>query len=178
MSADLGRTSQRIEDLLEEVAARHPAAADAVTDLVRELLGLYGAGLERILTLVAGTAPEAPGRLAEDPLVAGLLALHDLHPVDVETRVRRALDEVRPVLGSHGGDVELVAVSGDVVRVRLTGSCHGCGASASTLREAVEGAILSAAPEITRLEVDGAVEEPPQGLIPPEALRARPGVAS
>ena len=48
--------------------------------------------------------------LAGDELVAHLLLLHGLHPVPLEERVRGALDEVRPYLDSHGGDVELLGV--------------------------------------------------------------------
>ena len=45
-------------------------------------------------------------RLLADPLVESLLLLHDLHPLDVDTRIQRALDRVRPYLGSHAGGVE------------------------------------------------------------------------
>ncbi len=68
-------------------------------------------------------------RLAADDLVASLLAVHGLHPYDVETRVARALDGVRPYLGSHGGDVELLGLS------RRTAWCGcGCWAAATAAR--------------------------------------------
>lgn len=174
---DLEQVGQRVEQLLEEVAAAQPAAAEAAEQLVRELLGMYGAGLARMLTVVEEAAPAALGRLADDPLVAGLLALHDLHPVDLTTRVERALDDVRPYLGSHGGDVELVGIDDDVVRLRLVGSCNGCGASEITLKNAVEGAIHEAAPEISELNVEGAVQQgsSSSGLIPASSLSLRPG---
>ena len=50
-------------------------------------------------------------RLATDDLVASLLLVHGLHPHDVERRVSDALDRVRPYLGSHGGDVDLLEVT-------------------------------------------------------------------
>ncbi len=56
---------------------------------------------------------------AGDEVVAGLLLLHGLHPLDVETRVRQALESVRPLLRSHGGNVELLEVREGVVRLRL-----------------------------------------------------------
>lgn len=145
----------RVERLLDDLAAADPKVAEIGERLVRELLALYGAGLGRILDHIAAAAPGALGALAEDPLVAGLLALHDLHPVDLDTRVEQALDGVRPYLGSHGGDVTVLGVDGDVVRLRLEGSCDGCGSSEATLRYAVEGAIREAAPEIDRIEVEG-----------------------
>ena len=92
--------------------------------------------------------------LAADELVSGLLLVHGLHPYDVTTRVAGALDSVRPYLGSHGGDVELLGVDDDgVVRLRLLGSCDSCPSSTVTLQLAVEGAIQAAAPEVTSIEV-------------------------
>jgi Fe-S cluster biogenesis protein NfuA len=172
---DLERVGLRVEQLLDEIAAADPVAATAGTQLVSELLALYGTGIARILVMLQDIAPGAAERLSEDPLVAGLFALHDLHPVDINTRIERALDGVRPYLGSHGGDVELIGVSDDVVHLRLLGSCNGCGASATTLEMAVDGAIREAAPEIERLEVEGAVEPQPtnDGLIPLSSLSIR-----
>src|SRR5918997_1315516 len=81
-----------------------------------------------------------------------LLLLHGLHPVSVEERVRDALEAVRPYLGSHGGDVELVEVADGVARVRMHGSCEGCPASAMTLKLAIEEAVLKAAPDVEGVE--------------------------
>ena len=62
---------------------------------------------------------------------------------------------MRPYLGSHGGDVELLEVTDDgVVRLRLLGSCDGCPSSSVTLKLAVEDAIEAAAPEVTGIEVE------------------------
>src|SRR2546423_13021620 len=98
-------TGTRIEALLDELAgAAEPRVRDRAEELVRLLTGMYGEGLARVLTILAEAGP--PGlqqldALGEDELVGPLLALHDLHPVPVETRVTRALDSVRPYLGSH-----------------------------------------------------------------------------
>ncbi len=93
--------------------------------------------------------------MAGDPLVSSLLLVHGLHPYGVEDRVETALEEVRPYLGSHGGDVRLVEVTDEgVVHLEMLGSCDGCGSSAATLEDAVEGAIRTAAPEITAIELD------------------------
>ena len=80
----------------------------AAQQLVREVVGLYGAGLQRIMAL--SEDPGAAERLATDDLVASLLLVHGLHPHDTRRRVSDALDRVRPYLGSHGGDVELLEV--------------------------------------------------------------------
>jgi Fe-S cluster biogenesis protein NfuA len=98
--------------------------------------------------------------------VSALLALHGLHPWSVEERVNRALDQVRPYLGSHAGGVTLVGIDDEgVVRLQLEGSCDGCPSSLQTVRTAVEGAVADAAPEVTAVEVEGVVAEPTPGLL-------------
>jgi Fe-S cluster biogenesis protein NfuA len=83
------------------------------------------------------------------------MLLHGLHPEGLARRVERALEGVRPLLGSHGGDVELLDVDEAVgaVHLRLLGSCDGCPSSASTLQGAVEAAVIAAAPEVVLIEV-------------------------
>ena len=55
---------------------------------------------------------------------------------------RKELDEaielLRPALYSHGGDIEVVAVKGSEVQVRLQGACQGCPMAAVTLKQGVE----------------------------------------
>ena len=45
---------------------------------------------------------------------------------------------------SHGGDVELLGIEDGVARLRLQGSCSGCGASQATLELAIERALEDA----------------------------------
>jgi Fe-S cluster biogenesis protein NfuA/nitrite reductase/ring-hydroxylating ferredoxin subunit len=99
-------------------------------------------------------------RLTADPLVESLLLLHDLHPLDVDARIQRALDEVRPYLGSHAGGVEYLGVRDGVARLRLEGSCHGCPSSTATVQLAITGAITDAAPEVTDVVVEGMTAPP------------------
>ncbi|MEJ7691148.1 MAG: NifU family protein [Nocardioidaceae bacterium] len=105
--------------------------------------------------------------------------MHDLHPYDVTLRVEQALEGVRPYLGSHGGDVELLEVTDTgVVRLRLLGSCDGCPSSSVTLKLAVEGAIEAAAPEITTIEVETPTEDAAAvtgPVISVDSLRSRIG---
>ncbi len=132
-------------------------ARERAEELVRLVADLYGAGLERLLDLMhehGRLDDETLDAVAGDELSSGLLLVHGLHPYDVATRVEHALQSVRPYLGSHGGDVELLEVADDVVRLRLLGSCDGCASSSVTLKLAVEGAIEAAAPEITAIEVE------------------------
>lgn len=98
--------------------------------------------------------------LTQDPLVESLLLLHDLHPLDVDARIQRALDQVRPYLGSHAGGVEYLGTSDGVARLLLQGSCHGCPSSAATVQLAIEDAIIGAAPEVVEVLVDGMTAAP------------------
>jgi Fe-S cluster biogenesis protein NfuA/nitrite reductase/ring-hydroxylating ferredoxin subunit len=163
------QAGERIEELLATLRSTSGRAAAAAEELVRLLLGLYGDGLGHIMDALAaeGAAGDAVrDRLLADPLVESLLLLHDLHPLDVDTRVQRALDQVRPYLGSHAGGVEYLGVGPDgVARLRLEGSCHGCPSSTVTVRLAIEGAVQDAAPEVTEVVVEGMTEPPGPPLL-------------
>jgi Fe-S cluster biogenesis protein NfuA/nitrite reductase/ring-hydroxylating ferredoxin subunit len=166
----------RIQTLLDSCAASGAAAYERAQQLVREVVGLYGAGLERIVALseLAGQDPGVLERLAADDLVASLLLVHGLHPHDVHRRVSDALERVRPYLGSHGGDVDLLEVTADdVVRLAFKGSCKSCPSSAVTLELAVEDAVRAAAPEISSIEVVAAeATATATGVISAESLLA------
>ena len=67
-------------------------------------------------------------------------------------KVEEVLQTIRPSLQMDGGDIELVDVEDGVVKVRLTGACHGCPMSAMTLKMGVEKVLKSEIPEITKVE--------------------------
>ena len=167
---DLRAVGSRIEELLGQIrAAGDPATAEVAEEVVRLVVELYGAGLERAVELAG---PQALARLVEDELVASLLVLHDLHPKDTETRVVEALDQVRPYLGSHAGGVELLGVDpAGVVHLRLEGSCDGCPSSTMTVKLAIERAIEEAAPEVTAVEVENLTREKEPQLLQIQPLR-------
>jgi Fe-S cluster biogenesis protein NfuA len=160
------QVGEQVEELLGSL--RSGGSQAAAEELVRLLVGLYGDGLEHIVAVLQEHG--AAGRvivdaLADDPLVESLLLLHDLHPLDVDTRVQRALDRVRPYLGSHAGGVEYLGVTDGVARLRLEGSCHGCPSSVVTVQLAIESAVLDAAPEVTEVVVDGMTAPPEPKLL-------------
>jgi Fe-S cluster biogenesis protein NfuA len=165
-----------VERLLEEVdALADENARETATDVIRALLELYGAGLERIVEEIAQRDDgDLAAALAGDELVSHLLLLHGLHPVPLQERVTGALASVRPYLESHGGDVELLAVEGATVRLRLEGSCSGCPSSTMTLKLAIEDAIHKAAPEIEDVIADGAAPSAPT-LLQIEMMPSAPG---
>lgn len=68
-------------------------------------------------------------------------------------RVEEVLNKVRPYLQADGGDIELVDITDDdIIKVKLTGACHGCPMSQMTLRAGVERALMSELPEVKRVE--------------------------
>ncbi|MBP0457766.1 NifU family protein [Streptomyces montanisoli] len=150
-------TVQRVEALLAASAGDGAAARERSEELVRLVTGFYGDGLERLLYVLhehGALSDEILTALADDDAVAGLLLAHGLHPYGVETRVEQALGAVRPYLASHGGDVELLGVTGEgAVRLRLLGGCDGCPSAPATLELAVRGVVQAAAPEVTAIDV-------------------------
>lgn len=155
---------QRLDALLQDVERlADPAARAQVGEVVQALLDLHHAGLESILErLEAAGEPGAAvlDACARDDQAGGMLLLHGLHPFSLEERVLQALEQVRPALKSHGGDVELLGIDDGFVRLRLTGSCHGCASSAVTMKQTIEEAVIGRAPDALGMEVEGVVSEP------------------
>jgi Fe-S cluster biogenesis protein NfuA/nitrite reductase/ring-hydroxylating ferredoxin subunit len=159
-------TSEGHDELLlrvQDLQARLDSSGDAATrelaeELVAAVVQMYGAGLERIVgsLLEAGEEGERlAAALAQEELVVPLLLIHDLHPVPLRERVQGALEQVRPYMESHGGDVELLSLEDGVARISLHGSCSDCAASAVTLELAIKQALEEAAPDLASLEVEG-----------------------
>src|SRR4051794_38652334 len=120
----------------------------AVAELDTLVATLEREGDERallLLQLIDAIHRPALERIAagdlQDPAARALLAVYELVELDPMTQVQEALDEVRPYIHSHGGEVELLAVDQGVVRLRLSGACQGCAASAMTLQRGIEGAL-------------------------------------
>ncbi len=139
---DPAAVAARIEEVLDRLDPRTRPAGE---ELVRLLMRFYGAGLEQVVTIARAAGGDAQvHRLAADPLVGGLLALHDLHPVPLRTRVQHALAAAARKLGSHGRDAELLGIDDDGT-VRVAVSAAGCGAT--TVREVVTDEVTAAAPD-------------------------------
>lgn len=91
-----------------------------------------------------------------DEVIYAVLRRHDIVKASLSERVETALEGVRPMLASHGGDVELVKVAPPTIEVRFTGAYDGCPASALTFHAGVKRAVEEACPEITDiLQVKG-----------------------
>ncbi len=152
---------QKIEGLVQTIeSAADPHVRASAIELMQALMEVHGAGIERMMEIVFERAgSDIIDQFGEDDLVASLLLLYGLHPLDMESRLLQALDKVRPYLRSHGGNVDLLSVNEGVVRLQLQGSCNGCASSAMTLKLAIEEAIYEAAPDLVALEVEGVVAQ-------------------
>jgi Fe-S cluster biogenesis protein NfuA/nitrite reductase/ring-hydroxylating ferredoxin subunit len=165
MSKDVQKRMQQVEGLIRKIdGLPDPEARASAIELVQALMDFHGAGLDRLMEIVAEAGD--PGyaifdKFANDNLVGSLLLLYGLHPVEFETRVQEALEKVRPYLASHGGNVELLGIDDGVVRLRLEGSCKSCPSSSMTLKLAIEEAIYAAAPDVVSIEAEGVVAQQP-----------------
>lgn len=70
----------------------------------------------------------------------------------MEENVKKAIEKIRPMLQSDGGDIEFVGVQGGVVQVRLKGACSGCPMSQMTLKGAVEKTLKQEVPGVESVE--------------------------
>ncbi len=175
---EVQRRIESIEGLVREIEkVSDPVVRSLSKQLIQSMMDLHGSGLERIMEIVHGRGEggaQIIDQMGRDDLVASLLLLYGLHPLDLHTRVLQALEKSRPYLRSHGGNVELVNVSeSGAVTLRLEGSCHSCPSSAVTLQSTVEQAIYNAAPDITGIIVEGAIQEqtPALGFVPLASLQ-------
>ncbi len=156
---------QRIEELVRKIeTTADPDMRASAVELMQSLMELHGAGIERMMEIVAQTGElgdDIIGNFANDALVASLLLLYGQHPIALETRVVQALDKVQPLLRSHGGSVELLGMDDGVVRLRLEGGGKSCGSSSlAALQLSIEEAIYEAAPDVAAIEAEAVAAQP------------------
>ncbi|WP_299618485.1 NifU family protein [uncultured Tenacibaculum sp.] len=68
--------------------------------------------------------------------------------LETQDKVEKALEEIRPFLISDGGNIKLLSVENNIVKVQLEGACSGCSVNQMTLKNGVEATIKRHAPEI------------------------------
>jgi len=149
----------RIDELVHRTEALpDPHARASAIELVQGVMALHASVLARMLEIISATASgaQATEALLSDDLVSSVLVLHGLHPEDLETRVRRAVDKLRLFFDSRGGRIELLASSSELVRVRVTLARPGSGAAA---KQVIEDAIYEAAAEVTAVVIEGADDD-------------------
>jgi Fe-S cluster biogenesis protein NfuA len=166
---DFREDIQRIGGLVQEIESiADPAVRAATKDLVQSLMDLHGAAFEKALEIVADSGEHGMGiidRLGRDSLVSSVLILYGLHPEDLETRVVKAVDRVRPQLRKQGCEVELLSVNDGAIRLRVEAGSHTCGSTAKTVQTTLEGAMYDAAPDLSSLVIEGFEEKPSSGFV-------------
>jgi Fe-S cluster biogenesis protein NfuA len=165
---ELQQQLQRIGGLVQEIESiADPSVRASTKQLVQLLMEFHGAGIDRALEIVANTGE--PGlrlidELGRDPLVSSLLVLYGLHPDDVDTRARKAIEQVLPKVQRGGGEIEVLDISNGIVRLRLSVSGHTCGSTTATLKSMVEEAIYETAPDVASIVIEG-LEEKSGGFV-------------
>jgi hypothetical protein len=145
----LRQRMQRIGDLVGQLNSQSNSEEAARSrELLEAVMDLHGEALDRIFQRL-GESGETGGSLiqtlAADPVVASVLLLYGLHPLDFETRVRQAVEKVSPVVRAYGVYVELAGVEAGTVRIRFRGvdSSH----TARSVKSAMEEQLYAAAPD-------------------------------
>jgi hypothetical protein len=143
---DVDQIVARIEAILSETGSGREE------ELVHMMMQLYGAGLARAIEIVKGT--QYAEQLADDRLFGSLLLLHDLHPLDAETRVRRMLEKLERSFDSH---FLLAGIDHDVatIRVEQNGTRLPSG-----IAEVIERAAMDVAPDLAGVKIEGLPAEP------------------
>ena len=169
--ADLGPILDRFEALLGEIEAWEEPHRSTAFELLQQVDAVHRFALVRLGERLG--ADLLATLRAEDPAVAWLF---DAYAVGVDERAA-AEEALSPVLGyvhSHGGEVTVLEVRQGVVRLRMSGTCSGCTASAVTLREGVDKALREGFPGFSRMEVEEDQEARPHPPPGPTLLQIGP----
>lgn len=70
----------------------------------------------------------------------------------ITEKIKKALEEVRPFIARHLGDIEFVRFEDHIAYVRMLGTCHGCPLSQITLKQGVEEILKASVPEVRSVE--------------------------
>lgn len=170
----------RVGELFDELMT-HPDAA--VRDRVEEMMDLFDAfhreGLGRLVEMIRAWRGEIfLESVSRDDVTGYFLNAYDLGEAPDEREqaaayeaVDAALEELRPMIESHGGMITVEDVKDGVVKVQMLGSCDGCPSSSATLTGGLEEALRRHWPNFRRLEVvEPGAEEAPAALPEPEPV--------
>ena len=155
----LGPLLDRLELLLSEVEELEPAVRDRVFELLDGVDAVHRMAITRLADSLGSALPQLRGDAAVDWLFEAYGV-----GVDDVAAASAALEQVRPYLHEHGGEVAVLGVQHGVVRVQLSGACSGCTSAAETLRHGVEEALREGLPGFVAMDVapdDGAAAHPP-----------------
>ena len=164
---------ERIGELAEELSEHpDPQVADKVSELLDWVDAFHRDGLGRLIEMTRQWRGEIfLESVAGDPITGTFLAAYGLGEGpeatdEAETAVHAALQSVRPLIESHGGDIEVTKVEDGVVTLQLKGTCDGCASSAATLTYGVEAALREGWPNFRKM----VVEDPEAKSVNPETV--------
>lgn len=168
---DYHALAERVDRALAALKELPEDARDKAMELKKAIEAFHEHALRKLVRTFRETeeGKKILFQAAEDPSIYAMFLMHGIIKQDLFTRVAAVLEEVRPYMHSHGGDVELVKVEGGTVHVRLQGACSGCSLSAVTLKNGVEEAIKSRIPEIEQVVM--VEDEVDSGYMPPDAFK-------
>jgi hypothetical protein len=158
---ELDEQVARLQELLGALDGLADATArSAAQELLRVVIRLHSLGLADLLDIVqeAGSQPADTllPRFTANPRVRGLLLLHDLHPEDLPTRARKAVERLRPHLGVKNVRAELIGVEAKVVRINVSASDpNGILPTAALLRQEIEEVLLEMIPDADEVVIEG-----------------------
>jgi hypothetical protein len=169
---------RRLGTLVEEInqGQGNPAGATA-REMAQLLMEVHGAGVERMMEIVFESGEPGQATIAKfgkDPVVRNLLLLYSLHPDDLESRVRQALETAGRYLRKFDCRVELLSVQDGAVRLQLHATGHSCGSTTKNLQSVVEESVYELAPDLTMLTIVGPQDEPSSGFVPVANLMKQP----
>jgi hypothetical protein len=175
---------QRVQELGKLVAELEQmpdsALKVAAGELVHLLMDVHGTGIERMMEIVFDSeagGPETIDKFGADPIVRSLLLLYSLHPENLETRVQKSLDVLRPRLRKLNYGVEFITADEGAVHLRVVSSGHACGSTTENVRSMVEEGVYEYAPDVTSLVIAGLEEPPSSGFVTLQSL-AGPRIAN
>lgn len=140
----------RLEELLAEVEGLDAPVRDRVFELLDGVDSVHRLAVTR---LAESLGPDLATLRRSDAAVDWLFEAYGVGVDDVAA-ASTALEQVRPYLHEHGGEVEVLQVRHGVVRVRLDGACSGCTSAAETLRHGVEEALRENLPGFVAMDVE------------------------
>ncbi|MDB5981101.1 MAG: hypothetical protein JWQ69_2116 [Pseudomonas sp.] len=149
---------QQLLGALDQLA--DPTARSAAQELLRVVIRLHSLGLADLLEIIRETGSQPADtllpRFTANPRVRGLLLLHDLHPEDLATRARKAVERLRPHLGVKGVRAEFDGVDGGVVRIHVSASDPNSPPPLpAVLRQEIEEVMQEMIPDADELLIEG-----------------------
>lgn len=162
--AALGPLLDRLEELLAEVEGLDKPVRERVFELLDGVDAVHRLAVTRLADALGG---DLRWLRRTDVAVDWLFEAYGVGVDDVDA-ASAALEQVRPYLHEHGGEVEVLTVQHGVVEVRLLGACSGCTSAAETLRHGVEEALRENLPGFAAMQVapdDGAPSHPPPAQV-------------